>query len=137
MQYNYDKYCRIIMVHERPMFVAFLGNSCPQIYLPANVYAITCLIFQILLSNLRNYVPTNQKISGYPPTLTPRIKMSPQLTASTSVLTCEYDIVSILQEFTGLPVPKIHRLCSFPTQLQHATIRVRRLGIKNLILMYE
>lgn len=45
-------------------------------------------------------------------------------------LTCENDIVSVLQEFPGLPIPKIHRLCSLPTQLQHAAIRVGRLGTK-------
>lgn len=47
-----------------------------------------------------------------------------------SALTCENDIVSVLQEFPGLPIPKIHRLCSLPTQLQHAAIRVGRLGTK-------
>lgn len=27
------------------MFVAFLGNNCPQIYIPTNVYASICIIF--------------------------------------------------------------------------------------------
>lgn len=38
-------YCRIIIVRGRPMFVDFVGNPCPRIYILTNIYAIICLIF--------------------------------------------------------------------------------------------
>lgn len=37
-------YCGIIIVHRGPMFVAFVGISCPQTYIPMNLYTIICLI---------------------------------------------------------------------------------------------
>mgnify|MGYP005955286667 CR=1 FL=1 len=38
-------YCWIIVVRSRPMFVSFMGNPCQRIYIPTNIYTITCLIF--------------------------------------------------------------------------------------------
>lgn len=38
-------YCGITIVPWGPMFVGFVNNSCPWIYIPMNRYTITCLIF--------------------------------------------------------------------------------------------
>lgn len=40
-----DIYCGIIIVRWGPMFVAFMGNPCPQSYIPTNVYTSRSLIF--------------------------------------------------------------------------------------------
>lgn len=55
-----------------PMFVAFVGNPCPQFYIPTNVtYATICLIF---ICYQRNHDPMNQENFAYPRTLTPMNK---------------------------------------------------------------
>lgn len=59
-----------------PMFVAFYGYSCPQIYILANVLTGVCSIiieFQPTYYQ-RKYVLRNHEKCGYPRTLTPANK---------------------------------------------------------------
>lgn len=74
--YRYSKrtyYCGTIIFRGGSMFVAFLGNLCPRIYIP-RTYIQSDVLYLLKLSwfcNQRNNVPTNQENFGYPPTLTP------------------------------------------------------------------
>lgn len=36
------QYCRIIIVREGPVFMAFVGNPCTRIYIPTNVHTSIC-----------------------------------------------------------------------------------------------
>lgn len=45
-------YCGIIIVRGKPMFVAFVDNPCPLIYIPTNVYKSICLILIKIIPNL-------------------------------------------------------------------------------------
>lgn len=60
--------CGIIIVYGGPMFAASVGNSCPQTYIPTNLYTSICFIFiyEIELATNQNYVvPANQEIFRY------------------------------------------------------------------------
>lgn len=71
--------CGIVIVGRWQMFVAFVGNLCPQIYIPTNVYiyiyASICLIFFYKIKLATNEKKTQEKF-GYPWILimTPTIK---------------------------------------------------------------
>lgn len=71
-------YCGIIIVRLGPMFVAFLGRHCEQIYIPTNVHCICKHMSNIYSRNRtryqQNYIPTNQENFDYPWTLTPSNK---------------------------------------------------------------
>lgn len=67
-------YCGIIIVRGVPMFVTFLGNHCPQIYILTIVYARICLIFiykvepatnEIMSPQTKRILATNEH---WPPT---------------------------------------------------------------------
>lgn len=65
------------------MFMAFMVNSCPRIYIPTDLCTSICLIHCIYLQNKtcyqQNFVPMNQEHFGYLRTLTPsQKKMIPQ-----------------------------------------------------------
>lgn len=69
-------YCGITIVPWGPMFVGFVNNSCPWIYIPMNLYTIT-FSYLLRFSHLHyqwNYVPTKQENLGYPWTPTPTNK---------------------------------------------------------------
>lgn len=70
------------------MFVAFMDNSYPQIYIPKNVYTSICLIPIKMIPNLlpKKYVPKNQENFCSPWTLTPqKIKMITQYIVTLSI----------------------------------------------------
>lgn len=53
------------------MFLAFVGYTYQQFYIPTNIYACICLIFIRIIpitlnTNYRNYVPINKENVGYP-----------------------------------------------------------------------
>lgn len=54
-------YCRIIIVRGGPVFVAFVGNPCPQNYILTNVYTVYKELLKSQLCHQRRYVPTNQE----------------------------------------------------------------------------
>lgn len=56
---NLSKYCGIIIARGGPMFVVFVGNPCPVIYIPMNVYTSICLICIKIISNL---LPTKLRL---------------------------------------------------------------------------
>lgn len=66
------EYYGIINDRGGPIFVAFVDNPCPRIYITTDVYKSICLISIKFISNFRttNNIPTNQKKNVYP-TLTP------------------------------------------------------------------
>lgn len=68
------------LVHGKPMFVALVGNPCPRIYVPTNVYAIICLIFIYEIDFAPNEIksPRTKNILVTHEHLPFRIKMIPQ-----------------------------------------------------------
>lgn len=58
------------------MLVDFVGNPCPQIYIPTNLYKIICFIFikSTQLHYQQNYIPMNQKILATHKHRPPQIK---------------------------------------------------------------
>lgn len=48
-------YVKVIVLGGGSMFVAILGNPCPRIYIPTNVYTSIYLIFNKIIPN---FLPT-------------------------------------------------------------------------------
>lgn len=55
------EYCGIIIVRGGPVFVAFVGNPCPQSYILTNVYTVYKELLKSPLCHQRRYVPMNQE----------------------------------------------------------------------------
>lgn len=47
-------YCGIIVVRGGPIFVAFMGNPLPRIYIPTNIYTSIYLILIRIIPNFTN-----------------------------------------------------------------------------------
>lgn len=69
------------------MFVAFMGNPYPGIYISTNIYTSICLICGIHYQ--QKYLPTNQENFGYPQTLTPMNNND----STVSVMEMTYDLI--------------------------------------------
>lgn len=77
-------YCGVIIVRGGPMFMALVGNPCPQIYILTNIHTSVCVTFihEIELATNKNNDPTNQDSFCYPRTLTPMNKNDSTVTIS-------------------------------------------------------
>lgn len=76
--FDSEIYCGIIIDRRGLMFV---GNPCPRIYTPTNLYTSFVIKHLLELSRLqyqRNYVPTNQENFATHEHLPPVIKKIPQ-----------------------------------------------------------
>lgn len=79
-RHNFYRYCGIIIVCGRPMFVAFKGYPCPRIFIPTNEYTSICLIFiyKISLATHKITSPRTRKVLATHKHWPPQISMIPQ-----------------------------------------------------------
>lgn len=66
-----------------PMFMAFVGYPCPQIYIPTNLYSVICWIFIEIIQitpKTKLYPHKRGKILATHKHWPPRIKLIPQYT---------------------------------------------------------
>lgn len=74
---KYTNTVKSLFMGDRPLFVAFMDNPCPWIYIPMNIYTSICLLFIKIIPNLIWIkLPPHkpEKFWLYPWTLTPMNK---------------------------------------------------------------